>query len=373
MNHSKKIKILHVIGALEGGGAQRQLQILIKNTDTDKYRIGILCLHNKNYKYFSNLDIDLIEIPRGMKWNIFSLWFRIHKAVMAYQPDILHVYQPEIVTIPAAFTGRLSGVPIISSVLRSMRSVNSFKQRIRDHARCLQHLFADRIVANFNPEGEPFFLRKLFFRKKGLVIHNGIVVDMKKTTTVPVFLTNPMTSFLILYAARIVPQKRLDILLDSFIMLRKDGLDISLAICGEGHPDLTCLLKQKIQQASMQEYVSFLGYRQDWQFLAQNADLFILPSTSEGMPYVLFEAMLLGLPCIATDISVIRSVVSHKENIWLVQAGSQSSLTEGIREMYHSAPLRKKLAQAGQEHAKSFTVEKMVSKYENIYDELLET
>jgi len=54
-------------------------------------------------------------------------------------------------------------------------------------------------------------------------------------------------------------------------------------------------LKQKAQTAGMQEHVYFLGYRKDWHDLVMQADLFVLPSTAEGMPNVLFEAMLLAI------------------------------------------------------------------------------
>jgi glycosyltransferase involved in cell wall biosynthesis len=226
---------------------------------------------------------------------------------------------------------------------------------------------ADRIVANFNPDGEPFFFRKLFSKKKGLVIPNAITVSQSNTPSNADLPVKASSSFLIWYTGRIAPQKRLDILLDSFIKLRKDGLDISLAICGKGDPELTNHLNQKLQQVGMQEHVCFLGYRTDWHDLVRRADLFVLPSTSEGMPNVLFEAMLLGLACIAVDIPAINNLLKHKDNIWLVKAGSHSSLSEGIRQMYHSAPLRKEIAKKGQLYAGSFSIEKMSQAYEMLY------
>jgi len=363
-----KRRILHVIGNLEGGGAERQLQILVNNTDHGRYYVSIISLGKGNGQDLFEKKIDLIRISRGKKWNILSLWFRIYKAVKTLQPDILQLWLPEIVTIPAAIAGKLSGAYIISAARRSMRLVNSIKLCLRDRANYIQHLMADRIVANFNPTGEPYFFRKLFFRKNGLVIFNAISVCQDQASSEADFPAKKKGSFLIWYTGRIVPQKRLDLLLDSFIALRKEGLDLSLAICGEGIPELTCQLKQKVQQTEMQEHASFLGYRKDWHSLAKNADIFVLPSTAEGMPNVLFEAMLLGLACIATDIPAINSIVKHKENVLMVQAGSRTSLMAGIRKMYESPSLRKQLARSGQQYAKSFSVEKMTQAYEALYN-----
>ena len=366
MKNSRQ-RILHVIAALEGGGAERQLQILANNTDADRYHVSILFLHRGTGQYVFDEAINILQIPRGRKWNIPSLWFRIYKSVKAYQPDILQLWMPEIITIPAALAGKFSGAYIISAARRSMRSVNSIKLRLRDLASYIQHITADQIVANFNPDKEPYFFRMLFSKKKGIVIPNAITIRQGKTLSYADLPVKKPNSFLIWYTGRIAPQKRLDILLDSFIELRKDGLDVSLAICGEGNPDLTNNLKQKVQQAGMQEHVCFLGYRKDWHDLAGHADLFVLPSTAEGMPNVLFEAMLLGLPCIAADIPAIRDTVKHKENVWMVKAGSQSSLSDGIRMMYNSASLRKEIAEKGRRYAGSFSIKKMLQAYDALY------
>lgn len=366
MKVSKK-RILHVIGNLEGGGAERQLQILANNTDLERYHVSIIFFHRGTGQYLFNEGIELLQIRRGHKWNIIPLWIRIYKAVKAYQPDILQLWLPEIITVPAAIAGKLSGAYIISTARGSMRSVNFRKLQLRGLTRYLQHFMADRIVANFNPDKEPFLYRRLFSRKKGCVIRNAIIINKRKNISAPAFIAPKTTSFIIWYVGRIIPLKRLDILLDSFIELRKEGLDISLVICGTGNPKLLKQLKGKIGINALEKHVFFPGYRDDWHSLAQDADLFVLPSRAEGMPNVLFEAMLLGIPCIAADIPVVRDIVSHKEHVWLVKADSQSSLSEGIRQMYQSIPLRKEIAKKGQLYAKSFSVEKMMLSYDAIY------
>jgi len=368
---SRKRRILHVIGHLEGGGAERQLQILANNTAPDKYRIAILFLHRGTGQYIFDEGIDLLQLPRGSKWNILSLWFRIYKAVMAYQPDILHLWLPEIVTIPAALAGKRLLVPIISSIRRSMGKVNSVKQWIRDRAQYVQHLFACKIVANFNIDSTPFILRKLFSNKQGIVIPNAIRICHDKTPSEPDLPIRAKNSFLIWYTGRIVPRKRVDLLLDSFISLRNEGLDVSLVICGAGKAKMVDKLKQKARKLNMQKYVYFLGHRKDWHDLVYDADVFVLPSTSEGMPNVLFEAMLLGLPCIASDIPTTNHLIEHNEQALLFKPASQKDLTKAIRQLYFSDEKRKQLSRTGQEFVAKFSVEKTVLAYGAIYEELL--
>lgn len=367
---SKKKRILHAIASLEGGGAERQLQFLVNNSDPDRYHIAIVFVNKGTSQNLFNDNIELLHIPRGAKWNILSLWIKIYKAVKAYQPDILQLWFPEIVTVPSAFAGKLSDACIVSAVRRSLRSVNSVKQRLRDLASYIQHIMANRIVANFNPDKEPFFFRKLFYQKKGCVIPNAIVVNTARTDTDT---TSPITqegTFQLWHVGRFAPQKRIDILLDSFAELKRDGLDISLVICGSGTPKQVRQLKEKVRTNALEKHVIFLGFRYDWHSLVQEADLFVFPSTAEGMPNALFEAMLLGFPCIAANIPVINSMVKHKEDVWLVQAGSQRSLTDGIREMYYSDDLRNKLAKAGLSSAQSFSVKRMIHLYDLLYQQI---
>jgi len=52
-----------------------------------------------------------------------------------------------------------------------------------------------------------------------------------------------------------------------------------------------------------------------------------------------------------------------------VKAGSQSSLSDGIRQMYHLAPLRKEIAKKGQLYARSFSIEKMAQAYDTLYEQ----
>ena len=80
--------------------------------------------------------------------------------------------------------------------------------------------------------------------------------------------------------------------------------------------------------------------------------------------------MLLGLACIAADIPAINNLLEHKKNVWLVKAGSKSSLTEGIRQLYHSAPLRNEIAKKGQLYAGSFSIKRMSQAYDALYQQV---
>lgn len=71
------------------------------------------------------------------------------------------------------------------------------------------------------------------------------------------------------------------------------------------------------------------------------ADIFVLPSLSEGLPLVLLEAMAAGTPCITSDIMGSNEVVEHNKTGFLFPKGDVNSLTDYLAELLRDKDLRK--------------------------------
>ena len=97
--------------------------------------------------------------------------------------------------------------------------------------------------------------------------------------------------------------------------------------------------------------VRLLGHRPDVPELLRAADIFTLPSHREGMPRSIIEAMMTGLPVIATDIRGSREeVVSGKTGL-LVPGADKEALAAAIRELSGDAPMRARMGAAGRARA----------------------
>ena len=123
------------------------------------------------------------------------------------------------------------------------------------------------------------------------------------------------------------PAKGIDILLKAWRSVISTHPDASLSIVGDGP------LKQYqdfLDANQISKTVTLMGKRTDVKSLLLDADIFVLPSRREGMPNALMEAMLLGLPCIATDISGSQDLIKHKENGLLVPPADVTQLTNAI-------------------------------------------
>jgi glycosyltransferase involved in cell wall biosynthesis len=94
-----------------------------------------------------------------------------------------------------------------------------------------------------------------------------------------------------------------------------------------------------------------LGYRTDVPAILSAADIFVLPSHFEGLPMSIIEAMLTGLPVVATDIRGPREQVVAGATGLLVPPGQVPPLAAALRRLAGDAALRSRLGEAGRARA----------------------
>ena len=94
-----------------------------------------------------------------------------------------------------------------------------------------------------------------------------------------------------------------------------------------------------------------LGYRTDIAALLASADIFALPSHFEGLPMSVIEAMLCGLPVVATDIRGPREQVVPGETGLLVASMDVASLASAIARLASDPKLRTRMGEAGRTRA----------------------
>ena len=134
---------------------------------------------------------------------------------------------------------------------------------------------------------------------------------------------------LLLWVGRLVSVKRLDVLIDSCAILRRQGREFVLALAGTG--PLQKALKQQVASNGLTENVCFLGAQTseslgDWY---RAADCTVMSSDSEGLPNVLRESLACGTPFVSTDVGSIREIADERYSI-LTPGGDPGALAEAI-------------------------------------------
>jgi glycosyltransferase involved in cell wall biosynthesis len=93
--------------------------------------------------------------------------------------------------------------------------------------------------------------------------------------------------------------------------------------------------------------VRLLGERRDIPELLGAADVFVLPSRSEGLPVSVLEAMVAGLPVVASRVGGVPELVAEGETGLLVAPGNSDELAAALKRVLADRELRRRLGTAG--------------------------
>jgi glycosyltransferase involved in cell wall biosynthesis len=147
-------------------------------------------------------------------------------------------------------------------------------------------------------------------------------------------------------AGRLTKQKGQALLLEAAALLAKQPLPFRVLIAGAG--ELEAELKAQAERLGLSDRVEFLGFVTDMKAFHQSIDIFALPSLWEGFGFVLAEAMCMGLPVAAFDVSSIPEVVEHGETGLLCPPKGEALATNLLALMQDEA-LRRRLGARGRE------------------------
>jgi len=196
------------------------------------------------------------------------------------------------------------------------------------------------------------------------IVPNGI--DYKYIQHVRV--ENRHSEYDIVFAGRLVPYKRIDLLIKAIRFVKKEIPDVRVVIIGDGplRKDLERLAK-KLNVHSNTIFAGNIKYRNLIMKLKQSK-IFVLPSTYEGFSIAVIEAMACGLPVI----TVSSPTNAAKEHIELSGAGyilnqDPKKLAKVIYSLLMDEKLRKNLSAKAIKYAKRFDWDILAERIEKIY------
>ena len=143
--------------------------------------------------------------------------------------------------------------------------------------------------------------------------------------------------WLFLCPARLVPVKGHKTLLLALQELKNMRTDFICWLAGDG--DLKDNLVDNVQKLGIQEHVKFLGDRDDVSSLMRLADIMILPSLQDNLPFSIMEAQIVGLPVIAAKTGGIPEMIIEGETGLLFVKEDASGLTNQIVRLMNDSNL----------------------------------
>jgi glycosyltransferase involved in cell wall biosynthesis len=165
-----------------------------------------------------------------------------------------------------------------------------------------------------------------------------------------------------------------DILLKSVALCRDAGLNVQCTLMGGVYAyskKSYQALQELVRELNLSEHVTFHINQQDVAAQMAQADLFVLPSRSEGLGLVVLEAMASGLPVISSNTDGPRELVQDGVTGLLFENGSAEALFEKIRAIFLNPALADSLRNQAEPWVLQFDVHEMKRQYYALYDSLV--
>jgi glycosyltransferase involved in cell wall biosynthesis len=341
----RSIQILHMDSALTWGGGQSQISTLIRESKRLPLRHHLASPQGS--KLYAKVRSDLggfVPLSRNLFAGLVSL-VAIRNYCLKNEIQIIHAHCGKSHTF-AYWLKRIFLPNIILVVHRRIPA------KIRSNM-LSQKKFLDPVVNHFVSVSNYI---------KGVLMSAGVESNRVSTirsskkkfpatssdksnaraTLLRTHGVTPNGEFFILSASRLVPDKGLFILIEAFRKFVRLFPQARLLIAGEG--ELEEALKVAAKSLSETGHISFMGFRKDVPELLLGADIFVIPSLSEGLGSTIVEAMFARTTVIGSSVEGIPELIQHGKTGILVPPADPTALCEAFLRLAENPEERANLA-----------------------------
>lgn len=312
-----KIRVLLSIPDLQDLGVQHDVRTLMKYWDRKKFNVRLL-VHSRSGNFadqfpdeWPSIEIDKFSLNLP-KIRVISRIDGYRKAINFFKPHAVISFVPfcNYACIWAKIAGRhkfglaISEHAHVTAAMKDKENMgNLFMRFYRFTFPYFYNLKAVNIIKCIAEESRDDLIKNYNINPaKTILIYNPVPIEeiekLSKEKVDHEWFKRKKAPILI-NVGRLVYQKRQDLLIKAFAEVFKK-IDCRLIIIGRGNQKVLKFLKDLAKKLEVDDKIYFAGFQKNpWKWMAK-ADLFILSSIWEGLPCVLTEAMVLGLPIIST-------------------------------------------------------------------------
>jgi glycosyltransferase involved in cell wall biosynthesis len=382
----ERIRVLHVITRLDRGGSAENTLLTVARMDVERFASSLavgptLEGSGSTEKQARANGVEFIDLPHLVRairllddlLAIGELWRLMRRG--KYQVVHTHTSKGGLLGRIAA---RLAGVPVVVHTPHGHVFYGYYGRALTRLFIWLERWavgFTDRLVALTRREVEEYETFGVAPGKKCAVIHSGIdfapfASIEEAREEIRAELGIPQDGLVIGTVGRLTAIKGQADLVTAFARVRERVEGAYLLLIGEGEEH--AMLQELARELGVDDRVLFAGWREDVHRALRGMDIFALPSYNEGMGKALVEGMYAGLPVVATAVGGVPELVEPGRNGLLVEPGCPGQLAAALLELAENEEKRKAWGTAAGERAAAFSVESMIGKIEELYEELLE-
>ncbi|MCQ8893263.1 MAG: glycosyltransferase family 4 protein [Methanolinea sp.] len=334
---------------------------LAKHLAKRGHEIHVITSHDKglpNFDKENGFYVHRLAWPKIRIIGVLLFWLKIFLKIRTIKPEIVQA-QDLSMGIPSLMIKKVLGMPYIvwgqgSDIYLPGRVIKITRSSILKNADAILALTED-----MRKKMKEITSHEIF------VVPNGIDPELFCIESQSIVKYNK--SNIILFVGRLYPIKGIHYLLMAFKEIHDIIKDAELVLVGDGQERER--LEALSVQIGIQDYVRFIGKvpHTEVKKYMQQADIFVLPSLSEGLPNVILEAMACGLPIVASRVGGIPDVIEDGVNGYLVTPKRLDEIAEKIVILLQNDKLREKISRNNLIKIKSYRWENIILNLEKLY------
>lgn len=305
------MKILHVLGGLNRGGAETWLMHVLRNIDRDRFQMDFLVHTPDRCSYDDEAQkLGARIIYNHTPKNPLLYAYNFIRNYRKYGPyDVVHSHVHHYSGY-VLFLARLCGVPVRiahshTDNRKEEEGAGLFRSSYLITMKTMIRKFATQGIAASKKAAESLFSPGWESNSKWKLVYCGIDLEPFRRSINKKIIREkvgiPEKAYVIGHVGRFVETKNHEFIIDIAAEIAKRMDDVYFLLVGDG--PLRQRMMEKAEELGIKERVIFTGIRSDVPDLMLGAmDLFLFPSLYEGLGIVLIEAQASGLPCVISDV-----------------------------------------------------------------------
>ena len=365
-------RVLHIIRPANLTGAPAaMLNLVTVLNQQDAYQVTVVCGYEGPLSAeLRQRGIEVLICPPLIRepapWKDWRAFFYLLRTIRREKYEIVHTHSSKS-GILGRWAAIMAGVPLIVHTYNGIPWVGN---RFYEFIEMFTARITDHFIAVSDSDRDCLLSLGIGDDKRIHLIPNGLQIEKLLETPPSPYLRTigiPVECPVVGMAARLKPQKDPNLFVQMAAPVLKHRPDCHFVIIGDG--ELMSAAVKLAEELKISPQIHFLGWRDDAWAIIKTFTIFALTSKWEGLPVVLIETNILGVPVVATDVRGNKDLIINGKT-GLLSPPNPESLANAVIKLLNDSNLRQTLTtQATQYAIKTFDIKKVAMATDKVYSQ----